>query len=105
VVALGVLLLIFYQTFPGWVQASIETQQSLTKNLDVQTENITAQRKNIEQNAANLEDVAERVAGIAKCWETMAKFQGQVSEDHVQQTTQHEAMITALGKISDKLQN
>jgi len=105
VVALGVLLLIFYQTFPGWVQASIETQKSLTKNLDLQTENITIQRKHIEMNAANLQEVTDNVAGITKCWETMAKFQGQVSQQHEQQTVQHEAMISTLGKISEKLNN
>ena len=41
-VLLLVMMMIIYQTVPGWINANIETQNSLTKNLGIQTDNMKA---------------------------------------------------------------
>jgi len=68
-VILIVLMGIAYQTIPGYVAANIETQKSLTKNLDLQTENI---KKLVPSLEALQEDAVDFEA-----------FRQEVSVDHI----------------------
>ena len=116
-VILGVLLFIAYQTFPPFVNANIETQKSLTTNLDKQTANIEAQTKSLQAQTQNLEAqtsaIQEVQSAVVEIVETERQAQTamlnierdhtQIKEDHVQQMTTQKAMVDTLEAISNKL--
>ena len=103
VVILAVILLMAYQTFPPWVRANIETQKSLTTNLDRQTQNIEAQTENLTAQTEAIQEVRDSIKRMVADNSAIVKFTENVSAEHAKQAEQHEAMISTLQAIGDKL--
>jgi len=94
VILLGVVALIFYQTFPSWVRANIETQQALTKNLGLQTANMEDQGKCVKSIGDNMDALSR----------DMSTFTKSVTSQHAQQTVEHKEIVSTLESISSKIQ-
>lgn len=81
-VIVGVFVLIAYQTFPDWVKANIQTQQSLTTNLEEQTQNIEAQTKATQQVTATISEVRDTIKQVADDSKSQRQFTEQMNQDH-----------------------
>jgi len=109
--AFGVILLIIYQTFPAWVQASIETQNSLSRNLDLQTENI----KSLGVTLDALQVYATETAKFRKDVEIEHKTMGAemheiklvtdtLLQEQARQRDEHKAIVDTLKLLCEQLQ-
>jgi len=117
IAAFLVILFIAYQTIPNWVNANIETQKSLTKNLDSQTDKLGTVGTQLKNVGDQLEDVAKysreteafrvvvstehkaMIADVAEIKQCTVK----ASEDRKQQMTEHKAMIQTLETLCEEI--
>ena len=102
VVILGVAMLIAYQTLPGWVDANIQTQKSLTANLDKLTGNVDA----LNVYARDTEIFRKTVAvEHAMALDKITCVEKAVDEDSKRQQAISAAMVKTLENISASLIN
>ena len=109
-VAFGVVLLIIYQTFPAWIQANIETQVSLTKNLDVQSDNLKQLSNTLDDVARYSRETEVFRKQVVVEHKTMAadidsvkQCTTKLEEGQARQQTEHLAIVETLKKICDEL--
>ena len=110
-VAFGVVLLIVYQTFPAWVSANIETQNSLTTNLAIQTENLISLGSTLDNLqefgpvavAEFRKDVQEEHRKMAIEVHEIKIVTDTLCEEQVRQREEHKAIVGALKLLCDEL--
>ncbi len=91
-VVCGVLLLMAYQTLPGYVEENNKTQQVMRENMEAQTDNMEAQTDNTAAILASLKE-------SAKIEKDTAEFMPQVLEDH---QTFNEAFVAFTTRVSEE---
>jgi hypothetical protein len=81
-IALAVIILIVYQTVPEWVQANINTQESLRVNLGKQTDIM-------EETKDTLTEIERSTQEIVEVEQATKVFMEKVRSDHEQQILHH----------------
>lgn len=111
-IAFGVILVIVYQTFPAWVNANIETQTSLSKNLNRQTDNLVSLGNTLEnlqsygrETEVFRKEVAVEHDEMAKELHAVKMATDTICIEQTRQREEHRAIVETLKQLCDTLKN